>query len=267
MVVKNFSISTIRGYVSAIKRLYEFFNISLIQLTDHQLVQFVCHLKEELGLSRATMRITVAAIKYFYRHILGKESLVDKIPYPKKEMHIPVILSGQEVRQLFNNCQNLKHRLLLKLLYSSGLRRSEVIHLMPSDLDWHNMQVVIRQGKGKKDRYSILAHSLKPDFLLYMQQYQPTHFLFYGRDKTCPITPSLVRWAMGNAVLKAGITKNVHIHSLRHSFASHLLSTNTDIVTIQRLLGHGDIRTTMAYLHLNHHPHNKPRSPLDIIYK
>jgi integrase/recombinase XerD len=267
MVIQNFSQSTIRGYMAAIKRVHGYFSLPLSGLSDQQLVGFVCHLKEEKGLSRATMRIAVASIKYFYKHVLGKAALVERIPYPKKEKHIPEILSGVEIRRIFNGCQNLKHRFLLKLIYSAGLRRSEIINLTPSDLDWTNMQVLIRQGKGKKDRYSILAHSLRPDFLLYMQQYEPSHFLFYGHIKSRPVTASLIRWAMNQAVRRAGITKNVHLHSLRHSFASHLLSLNTDIVTVQRLLGHDDIRTTMAYLHLNHHPQNKPRSPLDIIYK
>jgi integrase/recombinase XerD len=267
MVIQNFSQSTIRGYLAAIKRVQRYFCLPMSELSDHQLVGFVCHLKEEKGLSPATMRIAVASIKYFYKYVLQKTALVEKIPYPKKEKHIPAILSGEEIRRMFNGCQNLKHRFLLKLVYSAGLRRSEIINLTPSDLDWTNMQVVIRQGKGKKDRYSILAHSLRPDFLLYMKQYEPCGFLFYGRMKSRPITASLIRWAMDQAVLRAGITKNVHLHSLRHSFASHLLSLNTDIVTVQRLLGHDDIRTTMAYLHLNHRPQNKPRSPLDIIYK
>lgn len=267
MVVQNFSASTIRSYKSGILRVYGYFNLPLRELSDQQLVGFVCHLKEEKGLSRASMRISVASIKYFYKHVLGRGPLVEKIPYPKKEVHIQAILSGKEIWQLFNQTANLKHRFLLKLIYSAGLRRSEIIHLQPEDLDWLNMQVTVRQGKGKKDRYSILARSLRSDYELYMQQYAPTHYLFYGRHKSHPISPSLIRWAMDQAVKRVGITKNVHIHSLRHSFASHLLSLNTDIVTVQRLLGHDDIRTTMAYLHLNHHPENKPRSPLDMIYK
>ncbi len=267
MVIQNFSLSTIRGYMAAIKKVHAYFSLPLEALSDHQLVEFICYLKEEKGLSPSSLRISVASIKYFYKHVLAKTALVEKIPYPKKEKHIPAILSGNEIRHMFNGCQNLKHRFLLKLIYSAGLRRSEIINLTPSDLDWTNMQVIIRQGKGKKDRYSILAYSLRTEFNLYMQQYQPSHWLFYGHNKTKPITASLIRWAMDQAVLRTGISKNVHVHSLRHSFASHLLSLNTDIVTVQRLLGHDDIRTTMVYLHLNHRPQNKPRSPLDVIYK
>ena len=267
MVVRNFSQSTITSYKAAILRVYGYFNLPLEGLTDHDLVRFVCHLKEEKGLSRASMRIAVASIKYFYKNVLGRWTQVENIPYPKKEKHIPAILSGKEMRSLFDNCPNLKHRLMLKLIYSAGLRRSEIIHLSPSDLDWENMQITVRQGKGNKDRHTVLARALRADYLLYTKQYEPGPFLFFGRDKNIPITPSLLRWAMDKAIERAGITKNVHLHSLRHSFASHLLSLNTDIVTLQKLLGHEDIRTTMVYLHLNHRPNNEPRSPLDIIYK
>lgn len=267
MVVKNFSISTIRGYMAAIVRLQGHYSLPLNEISEQQLLSFICFLKEKLGLSNATIRITVSAFKCFYLNVLNTEALVNKIPYPKKEKHIPLILSGDEVRRLFNNCHNLKHRLMLKLIYSAGLRRSEVLSLKPSDIDWKGMQIIIRQGKGKKDRYSVLAHALRADFDQYIKEYQPSHLLFFGRDKSQPASASLIRWAMNQALKNAGITKNVHIHSLRHSFASHLLSLNTDIVTIQRLLGHGDIRTTMAYLHLNHHPDKNVKSPLDIIYK
>jgi site-specific recombinase XerD len=267
MVIQNFTISTIRGYTAAIIRLQNHYSTLPEKISETQLVSFICHLKENLGLSKATMHISVAVIKYFYRKVLNKTALIEKIPYPKKEKHIPEILNGSEIRLLINNCQNLKHQLLLKLIYSAGLRRSEIINLSLNDLDRIGMQIIVRQGKGQKDRYSILAHSLLNDLDFYIKQYQPVGRLFYGRIKSGPISASLIRWAMAQALRKAQITKKVNIHSLRHSFASHLLSLNTDVITIQKLLGHGDIRTTMAYLHLNHHPDNKPKSPLDVIYK
>lgn len=267
MVVNHFSISTIKGYLAAIKRLYGYFNLSLNDLVDDQLVSFICSLKEEKGLSSASMRIAVGAIKYFYRHVLDRSALVSKIPYPKKEHHIKVILSGREVKRLLDLTLNLKHRLILKVLYSAGLRRSEILSLRMEDFDWKNMQLTVRQGKGKKDRQTVLAKTLKADYLSYVKQYSPAGNFFFGRDKSAPASENMLRWLMGQAVARAGITKNVHLHTLRHSFASHLLSLNTDIVTVQKLLGHDDIRTTMAYLHLSHLPNAAPRSPLDVIYK
>lgn len=267
MVVNHFSPRTIHSYLTALKRLFEFLNLPLESVTDDQLVHFVCHLKEEKGLSAASMRIAVSSIKYFFRYILGRAALVEKIPYPKKEKHSKVILSGKEVKTLLDTTHNLKHRLIFKVLYSAGLRRGELIALRADDFDWKNMQLLVRQGKGKKDRHTILAHSLRADYMAYVKEYSPTGYFFYGRNKSLPASENLLRWALGQALKRSGITKNIHLHTLRHCFASHLLSLNTNIVTIQKLLGHEDIRNTMEYFHLNHHTNTAPRSPMDIIYR
>jgi len=267
MVVNHFSVSTIKGYMAAIKRLQAFHGLPPEQLTEDQLVAFVCHIKEWLKLSSASMRIAVSAIKYFYRHILGMTTLIGTIPYPKKEKTIRTILSGAETKSLFKKTDNLKHRLLLKLTYSAGLRRSEVITIQLADFDWKNMQLLVRQGKGKKDRFSVLAHSLKPDFDQYVIGYSPQQFLFYGRNKYLPLSENSTRWIMNRAIERANITKQgVCLHSLRHSFASHLLAIHTDVVTVQKLMGHDDIRTTMQYFHLGNRPNSEPRSPMDTIY-
>jgi integrase/recombinase XerD len=259
--------STIKGYMAAIKRLYGFHNLPLEKLTEDQLVAFVCHLKEGLNLSAATMRIAVSAIKYFYYHILDRQSLSEKIPYPKKEKHIRTILTGAEIKMLFEKTTNLKHRLLLKLAYSGGLRRSELLTVRPEDFDWKNMQLIIRQGKGKKDRYTVLAKSLKADFDKYIKMHAPPNTLFYGRKKNQTLSENSTRWIIDQALIRTANTKSgVCLHSLRHSFATHLLAIHTDVVTVQYLMGHDDIRTTMEYFHLGNRPDYKPQSPMDIIY-
>jgi integrase/recombinase XerD len=267
MVVNHFSVSTIKGYMAAIKRLQAFYSLPLEQLAEDQLVAFVCHIKEGLNLSPESMRAAVSAIKYFYRHILGMATLSQKVPYPKKEKYIRTILSGAETRSLFEKTTNIKHRLLLKLTYSAGLRRSEVITVQGADFDWKNMQLLVRQGKGNKDRYTVLAHSLKPDFDQYVIQYSPQQFLFYGRDKNLPMSENSTRWIMDQAIARARITKpGVCLHSLRHSFASHLLAIHTDVVTVQKLMGHDHLGTTMQYFHLGNRPNSQPQSPMDTIY-
>lgn len=266
MVVNHFSISTIRGYIAAIIRLYKFYGLLPEQLTEGQLVTFVCYLKEKLNRSAATMRISVSAIKYFYKHILNRQTLGEKIPYPKKEKYKRTILSGAEIKLLFERTTNLKHRLFLKLTYSSGLRRSEIIALHTSNFDWKNMQVLVR-GKGKKDRYTILAKSIKADYDSYLSQEKPEDTLFSGRTKNHPLSENSTRWIINQAVKRAGIKKRgICLHSLRHSFATHLLALNTDVYTVQRLMGHDDIRTTMEYFHLGNLPNSKPQSPMDTIY-
>jgi site-specific recombinase XerD len=267
MVVNHFSVSTIKGYTSAIYRLQAFHGLAPEKLTEDDLVTFVCHLKEGLNLSSASMRIAVSAIKYFYRHIIGRQTLVDKIPYPKKEKYIRTILTGAETLRLFEHTTNLKHRLLLKLVYSAGLRRGELINIRQGDFDWKNMQLLVRQGKGKKDRYTVLAQSLKYDYNQYIKKYSPQEFLFFGRNKSQPISENASRWIIDQAVERASITKvGICLHSLRHSFASHLLAIHTDVVTVQKLMGHDDIRTTMGYFHLGNRPNAQPKSPLDTLY-
>jgi len=268
MVVNHFTVSTIKAYMSAIKRLKLFHEPDPLEtLTEDQLVAFICHLREGLSLSSASMRIAVGAIRYFYRFILCRPALVEIIPYPKKEKHVRAILAGTETLRLFELTVNLKHRFLLKLVYSAGLRRSELITLRPEDFDWGNRQLLVKQGKGRKDRYTVLATSLRPDFDKYMQQYSPDGFLFYGRDRNLPLNENATRWIINQAVARAGITKpGICLHSLRHSFASHLLAMHTDVVTVQKLMGHDDIRTTMGYFHLGNRPNPGPKSPLDILY-
>jgi site-specific recombinase XerD len=169
--------------------------------------------------------------------------------------------------RLFKNTENIKHRLLLKLVYSAGLRRSEVVKVRPEDFDWRNKQLFVRQGKGRKDRYTVLAASLKYDFNKYMKQHSPQAFLFYGKDKKRPLSESATGWIMEQALKRATINKpGVCLHSLRHSFASRLLALRTDVVTVQKLMGHDDIRTTMGYFHLGNRPDSKPKSPLDTLY-
>jgi len=267
MVVNHFSVSTIKGYLAAIKRLHAFYNVPMEQLAEHQLVAFICHIKEGLNLSPESMRVAVSAIKYFYRHILDMAALSQKVPYPKKEKYIRTILSGAETRSLFEKTINLKHRLLLKLTYSAGLRRSEVIAIQLADFDWKNMQLLVRQGKGNKDRYTVLARSLKPDFDKYVLEHSPGPFLFYGHKKGRPLSEHSTSWIMDQAIARAGITKpGVCLHSLRHSFATHLLAIHTDVVTVQKLMGHEHLSTTMQYFHLGNRPNSQPRSPMDTIY-
>jgi site-specific recombinase XerD len=249
------------------RQLLAFYTLHPEQLTQDQLVAYVCHIKEDRNLSSSSMRIAISSIKYFYRNVIGRPSLVENIPYPKKEKHIRTILTGAEMLRLFKNTENIKHRLLLKLVYSAGLRRSEVVKVRPEDFDWRNKQLFVRQGKGRKDRYTVLAASLKYDFNKYMKQHSPQAFLFYGKDKKRPLSESATGWIMEQALKRATINKpGVCLHSLRHSFASHLLALRTDVVTVQKLMGHDDIRTTMDYFHLGNRPDSKPKSPLDTLY-
>lgn len=266
MVAKGLSKSTQNGYLSGARELPLFCNKNYPEIDSEDIVAYLVSLKEERNLSRNTMRIYACGIKYMYKHVLRKEGMIDEIPYPKQIRFIPEILSGEELRRMFNRTDNIKHRVFLKLVYSAGLRRNEATNLLITDIDSRQMQIFIRKGKGLKGRYSILSEDALIELRRYIKKYAPVHYLFNGRDKGTPLSENSSRWIMNQAVARAGITKKVSLHSLRHSFASHLLSTGTDLLTVQGLLGHSSIRTTMIYLHLGQLPQKPPVSPLDFIY-
>lgn len=266
MIASNFSKSTISGYIFGAKQLADYCNRSFESIDSENVYSFLVYLKEERGLSRNTMRIAACGIKYLYRHILKNDTLVGDIPYPKQEKYLPEILTGEELRKMFDRTENCKHRAFLKLVYSSGLRREEACSLLITDIDNKNMQVRVRKAKGKKQRYTILSTDCLNELRLYLKKHRPQHYLFRGKQNGVPLSGNSTRWIMDRAKERAGITKKVSLHNLRHSFASHLLSMGTNLLTIKQLLGHEDIRTTMIYLHVQDLKQSQVISPLDLIY-
>ena len=267
MVIENLSPRTIRSYMHYPLKLVEYFNAIPQDLTTDEIYAFLVYLKEDQRLSRSTMRIAVSGIRYFFQHILKRSSIIDEVPYPKQEKYLPEILSGKEVKRLFVLTKNIKHKALLMLAYSAGLRRSELIGLRLVDIDRKNMQLNIRKGKGNKDRKAILSKYLLRVLEQYYRSYHPEGYLFNGRKKSEPISEGAINWAFRQAIKRTGIKKDLSLHNLRHSFASHLLSMGVSLLDIQILLGHSDIRTTMVYLHLNRRRGTAPCSPLDILFR
>ncbi|HEY3525849.1 MAG TPA: tyrosine-type recombinase/integrase, partial [Nitrososphaeraceae archaeon] len=182
----------------------------------------------------------------------------------QKERILPVVLNEQEIALLFMSTENLKHKIILMMLYASGLRRSELLNLRPGDLDVERGIVFIRGGKGRKDRQSVLSKSLGPMLDKYLQEWRPVTWLFEGPDKR-PYSPTSLQAILKRAVKKAGIKKHVKLHSLRHSFATHLLESGTSTRYIQVLLGHESSRTTEIYTHVANFGVDRVKSPLDNI--
>jgi site-specific recombinase XerD len=267
MVIENLSPRTIRSYMHYPLKLAEYFNAVPQDLTTDEIYAFLVYLKEDRGLSRSTVHIAVSGIRYFYQHILKRSSIIEDVPYPKREKYLPEILSGMEVKRLFVLTKNIKHKALLMLAYSAGLRRGEIIGLRLVDIDRKNMQLNIRKGKGNKDRKAILSRYLLGVLEQYYRSYHPEQYLFNGRRKSEPISEGAINWAFRQAIKRTGIKKDLSLHNLRHSFASHLLSMGVSLLDIQMLLGHSDIRTTMVYLHLNRRRGTAPCSPLDILFR
>ncbi|MCT4620789.1 MAG: site-specific integrase [Marinisporobacter sp.] len=261
----GYSQKTQKVYIAHMKRYAKYFKKSPDLLGDDEIREYLHYLITVKNVSSSYVNQSYSALKIFYELILERNWNLKKIPRAKKEKKLPVVLSMEEVKKIFEVTTNLKHKAFLMTTYSGGLRVGEIAHLKPSDIDSSNMQIFIRQGKGKKDRYTILSQANLDILRKYFKKYKPKTWLFEGQNKDKPITERSLQRIFKDNLIKAGIKKNASMHTLRHSFATHLLEAGTDINYIQKLLGHSDIKTTSIYLHLRKIHVLKVVSPLDIM--
>ena len=215
--------------------------------------------------SRSSFKHMVYGLRYYYR-LLGMNKNAIALPSLKKETKLPVILNYSELKELFSVPKLLKQRVVLTLIYSAGLRGQEVINLKISDIDFQRMTIHIRQSKYKKDRIVPLAESMAIGLKKYIKAENPHIWLFNGKELDGRYSVRGISWVMRENLKKTSITKEVSLHSLRHSYATHLLEQGLNIVTLKELLGHADITTTMIYLHVAQCQMIKPHSPLDRLY-
>ncbi len=230
-----------------------------------QIIDFLHDLKEEKQRNWRTIKIYVAGLRWYYQHMANDVETAKLIPYPKEEKTLPLIISREELTDLFNACTNRKHRIMFRLMYSSGLRRCELIRLTPEDIDTKDGKCRIRvlQGKGHKDRYTVLSGKVLEELREYYTSCRPGKYLFNGRLKGEPMSNEGLRHALNAAVKKAGIRKKVNMHVLRHCFATHCIEHGMNIKTLQYLLGHSSVLTTMVYLHISEVPLEHAFSPID----
>jgi site-specific recombinase XerD len=219
-------------------------------------------LREE-KLAWSTCNIAVQAFRFFYHTTLGRPEPTFTIPGPKQPKTLPIILSQDEVRRVIVSTATRKQRALLATTYAAGLRVSEVVRLKLEDIDAQRLSLRVEQGKGAKDRDTLLSPRLLEELRAYWRAYRPARWLFPARDGQRPMDVTTAQKYYYAAKGRAGITKRGGIHALRHAFATHLLEAGTDLHTIQRLLGHGDIRTTMRYFHLARRTLLGTTSPLE----
>jgi integrase/recombinase XerD len=250
-------------YLREASNLAKYFNRSPAELGEDELKEYLLHLINERHLSNGTYRFYVAALKFLYRTTLKREWVVEKIKCPKRDKKLPVVLDLSEVESLFSVISNLKHKAMLMLTYSAGLRVSEAARLKLTDIDSVRMTVRISQGKGGKDRYSILSQTTLEHLRHYWKKYRPTEWLFEGQKKDTHITVSTMQSVFRSAIKRARITKPVSIHTLRHSFATHLIEAGTSLHHVQLLLGHRSPTTTTVYLHVSRLNLSQVVSPLD----
>lgn len=260
---RNYSPRTIKTYISSIANLSKHYNQSPDKISLDQVKSYLHHSMVSKGYSTALVNQTISAFKILHKDILERTWNSISIIRPKKEKRLPVVLSQQEVKALVNTPINLKHRAILTLGYSAGLRISEIIKLKINDIDSQRMQIRIVEAKGKKDRYTLLSRTALELLRDYFLRYRPKQWLFEGQSKGQYSTES-IRAVLKRAQIKAGINKAVTYHTLRHSFATHLLEQGTSLQIIKRLLGHANISTTNTYLHVQQYCLDKVVSPLDV---
>lgn len=265
MELRGFSPRTIKNYILHVSTFAKHYNKSPEFLGEKEIRDFLHYCITEKKLSEGTVNYYNACLKFFYTKVLDRHWNMDKLPRAKERRRLPILLSPEEVKSIFDATHNLKHKAILMTIYSAGLRVSEVCNLKITDIDSKNMQILIRQGKGNKDRYSILSDENLKILREYWKMYKPKEFLFLGRYRDDAINPRSVQKALEKSLIRTGITKHVTVHSLRHAFATHLLDAGTDICYIQKLLGHTRITTTSIYLHLRRMDLLNIKSPLDIL--
>jgi len=262
MTVRNLSPATQRSYINAVSKFSRYFGRSPDKLELEDVRAFQVHLVST-GISWPALNQIVCALRFFYGVTLGEAVIPERIPYAREPRKLPVVLSPDEVVQFLEAVSSLKSRVALTCCYAAGLRASEVAGLGIADIDSARGVILVRHGKGGKDRNVMLSPQLLSILRVYWRLARPRLYLFPGRDEDRPIDPTVLHAACRSAAKAAGLSKRVTLHTLRHSFATHLLENGTDIRIIQVLLGHNNLSSTARYTQVATHTIRATQSPLD----
>lgn len=264
MQVRNYSERSIQCYTSILSKIVNHFDIPLTQLSRSQVKDYLHQRIVVDKISTSTVNQTISAYKILQEDVLGKSWESFKIKRPRRDKKLPIVLSLEEVEGLISSTLNLKHKALLALAYSSGVRREEAQQLKVSNIDSSRMRIHVTNGKGRKDRYTILSYKALELLRTYYKASRPSVYLFESSYKKGGfLSASSLNNIVKNSAKKAGIQKRISFHTLRHTFATHLLETGVNIKLIQQLLGHSSIKTTMVYLHIANIEPGSITSPLD----
>jgi site-specific recombinase XerD len=255
---------TIRAYVTAVAQLARHYGRSPEAISVEEIRDFLHHLITTRKVAFSTCNQRLAGIQFLYHHVLRQEQFSLRVP-AKRSGRLPEPLSRDEIARLFEATGNLKHRALLMTVYGGGLRVSEVVHLRPQDIHSERMLIRVDQGKGHKDRYTLLSARLLEELRTYWRAYRPQGWLFTSRNGNGPLSEGAAQKIFYTAKERARISHGHGIHCLRHSFATHLMEAGVPLPTIQRLLGHASLNSTAKYLHVTSQHLNGIRSPLDLL--
>lgn len=265
MVVRGMAHRTRETYLAAVTGLAKYYRRSPDQISDEEVQAYLLYLIRDRHRAWNTCHVVVHGLRFLYHTTLKRDRTTFSIPSLRQPGKLPMILSREDVHRVITHTANLKHRTMLLTTYAAGLRLNEVLHLRVADIDSARMTIRVEQGKGGKDRYTVLSAQLLEALRAYWRVAHPTTWLFPSARHPRPMDPSALQRAYETAKRQAGITKPGGIHGLRHAFATHLLEGGVDIHTIQRLLGHRNISTTTRYFQLTRHTELGPTSPLDLL--
>ena len=266
LVAANRSEATITSYTRALGKLLSFHHFrSPGDMEIDDVIDFIAYLVEGKQINWRTQKIYTAGLRFFWAEVRMEPEFAGQIPYPKEKPSLPSLMSRDELIRLFDGCKNPKHRVLFRLIYSSGLRRCELIHLKIRDVDTADgkCRLRINNSKGDKDRYVPLSTAVRDELRAYYKSARPVEYLFNGRIKGDRMSESAIRHAFNGALTKSKLSKSITLHTLRHSFATHAIEHGMHIKQLQKIMGHSSVNTTMIYLHISEVPYFKPFSPLD----
>lgn len=261
MKTHGYSDKTIKLYTSCVRVLALHYKKSPLEITKQQIADFIYHLRCH-DRSESTIHVYFEAIKCFLR-INNLTERLPKISFRRRSKKIPAVLSQKEIWTLLDSCTSLKFKTIFSVIYSAGLRVSEAANLKMSDIDFERKTIFIRNGKNRRDRYTLLANETVTLLIKYYSVYHPQNFVFYGDDVFRNISVECIQRHFKKLIANANIKKSIHVHTLRHSFATHLLENGTSIFHIMKLLGHSNIQTTMIYLHMESLENLNLQSPID----
>ena len=266
MELKNFSHHTQRAYLAAVTGIAKFYNQSPDKMTKEKIEDYLLYLKQDKGNAPNSCYSVLIGLRFFYKYVIENEIPVT-YSIRRTTRKLPQVLTMEEIWKIICSTNNFKHRLILMTTYSGGLRASETINLKPRNIDNKTMLIKVK-GKGEKERYTLLSKKLLVELRSYYREYRPKTYLFpsaFKKKKDQPLSYETIRSVYEDARKKAGVKKGAGIHTLRHSFATHLLEAGYDIRKIQVLMGHARLTTTMIYLHVSRETLSKIPSPLDLI--
>ena len=256
--IRNFSRKTVKSYVYSVEKFLEFSENKRLGLNENSVKDYIQILLKKQNPS--TVSANLSAIEFFFFNVLKQKI---NIPHPKRNKTIPVILTSEEIKRLIDFTNNIKHKLIIKILYGCGLRVSEIINLKKEDINFNEGLIKIRLAKGRKDRFVKIPDSVFNELKNYYELVKED--ILFPSSRGGKLTTATIRKIIKNSSKKVGIKKDIHPHSLRHSFATHLLEAGTDLRIIQKLLGHSDIKTTQIYLQVSNQSIKNIKSPLDNI--